>query len=205
MSETGKFTEEILTAAKEKAQVIINEAETSTQHALNEAKMHSAREAEDVLSNGRAEAEGVKRRKISETRHRLKLKEQSEKSKILTDVLEQTRARVNDVAKDENKYFADLVGLVSSGISEIGLDAVVVHLNSRDLKQIDLNRLEREIAKNPGKAIKIEFSKEPIVASGGVIVSSIDGKTRIVNTLDQRFEALESKLLIEAGKILFGE
>ena len=205
MSETGKFTEEILSAAKEKAQAIVSEAETSTQRALSEAKMHSAREAEDVLSNGRAEAEGVKRRKISETRHRLKLKEQSEKSKILTDVLEQTRARVNDVAKDENRYFAYLVGLASSGISEIGLDAVVVHLNSGDLKRIDLNRLEREIAKNPGKAIKIEFSKEPIVASGGVIVSSIDGRTRIVNTLDQRFEALESKLLIEAGKILFGE
>jgi hypothetical protein len=28
---------------------------------------------------------------------------------------------------------------------------------------------------------------------------------RIVNTLDQRLEALESKLLIEAGKSLFGE
>ncbi len=205
MSETAMFTEEILAAAKAKAQTIINEAETSTQHALEEAKMQSAREAEDVLSNGRAEAEGVKRRKISEMRHRLKLQEQSEKSKILTDVLEQTRARINDLAKDENKYFAYLVGLVSSGISEIGLESVVVHLNSNDLKRIDLTKLEREIPKNPGKAVKVEFSKEPIIASGGVIVSSIDGKTRIVNTLDQRFEGMESKLLIEAGKILFGE
>jgi vacuolar-type H+-ATPase subunit E/Vma4 len=36
------------------------------------------------------------------------------------------------------------------------------------------------------------------------MVSSRDGKTRIANTLDERFEALESKLLIEAGKVLFG-
>jgi vacuolar-type H+-ATPase subunit E/Vma4 len=205
MSETGKFTEEILAAAKEKAQNIVNEAETSTQQSLNEAKVHSAREAQDVVSNARAEAEGVKRRTISEARHRLKLQEQSEKSKILTDVLEKTRTRVNDVAKDEAKYFAYLVGLVSSGINEIGLDNVVVHLNSGDLKRIDLNRLEREIPKTAGKAVKITFAKEPIVASGGAIVSSTDGRTRIVNTLDQRFEALESKLLIEAGKILFGE
>jgi vacuolar-type H+-ATPase subunit E/Vma4 len=205
MSETSKFTEEIQAAAKEKAQKIINEAETSTQQSLNEAKVHLAREAQDVVSNARAEAEGVKRRTISETRHRLKLQEQSEKSKILTDVLERTRARVNDIAKDENKYFAYLVGLVTSGINEIGLDNVVVHLNSGDLKRIDLNRLEREIPKNAGKTVKITFAKEPIVASGGAIVSSTDGRTRIVNTLDQRFEALESKLLIEAGKMLFGE
>jgi vacuolar-type H+-ATPase subunit E/Vma4 len=205
MSETSKFTEEILGAAKEKAQKIINEAETSTQQSLNEAKVHSAREAQDVVSSARAEAEGVKRRTISEARHRLKLQEQSEKSKILTDVLEKTKARVNDITKDEDKYFAYLVGLVTSGINEIGLDNVVVHLNSADLKHIDLNRLEREIPKNVGRTVKITFAKEPIVASGGTIVSSTDGRTRIVNTLDQRFEALESKLLIEAGKMLFGE
>ena len=95
-----------------------------------------------------------------------------------------------------------MVGLISSGISEIGLDTVIVHLNSNNLKRLDLNKLEREIPKNPGKTINIEFSKQPIAASGGAIVSSTDGRTRIVNTLDQRFEAMEPKLLIEAGKIL---
>jgi vacuolar-type H+-ATPase subunit E/Vma4 len=205
MSETRKFTEDILAAAKEKAQTIINQAETETQRALDEAKLHLAREAEDLLSNARAEAEAVKRRRISEVRHRLKLQEQLEKSKILTDVMEQTRTRVKDIVKDESRYFAYLTGLATSGVSEIGSDAVVVHLNSGDLKRIDLRWLEGEIAKNLEKSIKIEFSKEPIEALGGAIVSSRDGRTRIVNTLDQRFEALEPRLLIEAGKILFGE
>jgi vacuolar-type H+-ATPase subunit E/Vma4 len=205
MSETGKFTEDILTAAKEKAQIIINEAEIETQRALNEAKAHSAREAEDLLSSTRAEAEGVRRRRISEVRHRLKLQEQLEKSKILADVLEQTRTRVKDIVKEQNRYFVYLTSLVTSGVREIGLDSVVVHLNSSDLKRIDIARLEREIAKSLEKPIKIEFSKEPMQASGGAIVSSKDGRTRIVNTLDQRIEALEPRLLVEAGKILFGE
>jgi vacuolar-type H+-ATPase subunit E/Vma4 len=205
MSETGKFTEDILTAAKEKAQIIINEAEIETQRALNEAKAHSAREAEDLLSSTRAEAEGVRRRRISEVRHRLKLQEQLEKSKILADVLEQTRTRVKDIVKEQNRYFVYLTSLVTSGVREIGLDSVVVHLNSSDLKRIDIARLEREVAKSLEKPIKIEFSKEPMQASGGAIVSSKDGRTRIVNTLDQRIEALEPRLLVEAGKILFGE
>jgi len=205
MSETRKFTEDILTTAKEKTQTIISEAEIETQRALDEAKAHSAREAEDLLSNARAEAEGVKRRRISEVRHRLKLQEQLEKSKILTDALEQTKTRVRDIVKDQNGYLAYLTSLVTSGAREIGLDAVVVHLNSSDLKRIDIVKFEREIAKSLEKSIKIEFSKEPIEALGGAIVSSKDGRTRIVNTLDQRIEALEPRLLIEAGKILFGE
>jgi vacuolar-type H+-ATPase subunit E/Vma4 len=205
MSETSKFTEDILTVAKEKAQSLVSGAEAEAQRMFEEAKTHSAREAEEMLSNARAEADGVRRRKLSEVRHKLKLQEQSEKSKILTDVIEQTKVRSADIVKDSNKYFTYLASLIARGVREIGLDAVVVHLNSRDLKHIDLHRLEHELPKALGKSVKIEFSKEPIEAMGGAIIASEDGRTRILNTLDQRFEALEPTLLIEAGKILFGE
>jgi V/A-type H+-transporting ATPase subunit E len=205
MSETAKFTEDILTAAKEKAQSIVGDAETETQHALEEAKAYSAIEAEDLLSDARAEADGIRRRKISEARHKLKLLEQSEKSKILTDVLDKTKSRSAGIVKDSNKYFAFVASLIARGVSEIRLAEVVVHLNSRDLKHIDLRTLEHEIAKTLDKPVKIDFSKEPIDALGGAIIASKDGRTRIVNTIDQRFDALESTLLIEAGKILFAE
>jgi V/A-type H+-transporting ATPase subunit E len=203
MSETAKFTQDILSAAKEKAQSIVGDAEAETRHALEEAKAHSTREAEELLSDARAQAEGIRRRKISEVRHKLKLQEQSEKSKILSVVLEQTKSRSSDIVKDSNKYFAYAASLIAEAIREIGLDEVVVHLNSRDLKHIDLLTLEHEIAKTLGKSVKFEFSKVPIEALGGAIVASKDGRTRILSTLDQRFEALESTLLIEAGKILF--
>jgi len=205
MSETGRFTADILNAAKEKAQVAINEAEVDTQRALEQAKMHSAREAEDLLGNARAEAESVKRRRMSEVRHRLNLQEQLAKSKIISDVLEQTKARVTEIVKDDNRYFAFLVNVVSSGVKEIGLSDVVVHLNKRDLARIDRNRLERDTNEKVGKSVKIEIANEPTEAIGGAIVSSKDGKTRIVNTLDQRFEAFEPDLLIQASKILFIE
>jgi len=205
MSETAKFTEDIFSAAKEKAQAIVNEAENEKRHALDQAKAYSAREAEDILSNARAEAEAVKRRKVSETRHRSKLKEQLEKSEILNEVMEQTRARVIEIVKDENIYNQFLTSAVSGAISEIGLNDVVVHLNRADLKRVDVVKSGQETAKKLGKSVKIEFSKEPIEAIGGAIVSSRDGNSRIVNTLDQRFEVMEPKLLIEASKILFGE
>jgi V/A-type H+-transporting ATPase subunit E len=205
MSETSKFTEDIFNAAKEKAEAIIKEAENEKQHALDQAKAQSAREAGEILSSARAEAEAVKRRTVSETRHKSKLKEELEKSKILTEVMEQTRARVIEIVKVENTYHPFLTSVVSNAISEIGLNDVVVHLNRTDLRRVDVGKSEQETAKTLGKSVKIEFSKEPIEAIGGAIVSSRDGKSRIVNTVDQRFEAMEPKLLIEASKILFGE
>lgn len=205
MSEMGRFTEDILAAAKEKAQNIVTEAEVETERALEEAKTHLSREAEEIIRNARTEAEGVRRRQMSEIRHRLKLQEQFEKSKILSDVLERTKKRIAEIANDEKKYFLYLAGLVEGGIRELGFESVVVHLNANDLKQVDRGRLEREVRGKLERPVKIEWAKEPIEAIGGTIVSSSDGRTRLVNTLDQTFEALESKLLIEAGKLLFGD
>jgi V/A-type H+-transporting ATPase subunit E len=205
MSETSRFTEEILTAANQKAHLIIDEAESETRQALDRARIHSTREAGDILNNARAEAEAARRRQISEIRQRLKLQEEFEKSKIVTEVLDQSKKQVMDLLKDEKRYLPYLTALMTKGIREIGLDAVVVHLNSHDLKRVNAVELERGVTKLLGKSVKIELSSKPIQALGGTVVSSKDGKTRIINTLDQKFEALEPRLLIEAGKILFGQ
>lgn len=205
MSETSKFTEDILTAAKEKARSMITQAETETQQALDEAKAHMSREADDIISNARTEAEGAKRRQMSEVRHRLKLQEEREKSKIMSEVFETTKKRILEVVNDDAMYLPYLVGYVEIGIHELGVDNVLIHLNALDLKRIDKGKLEREVTKRLQRPAKIEWAKEPVESLGGVVVSSSDGKTRIVNTLDERFEALDSKLLMEAGRLLFGK
>lgn len=205
MSEATKFTEDILTAAKQKAKVLIDEAQQETQKSLEEAKAHISREADDIIRNARSEGDGVKRRQISEIRHKVKIQEQVERSKMISDVLEQAKARAKDLTKDETKYLPYLASVIENGIREIGIDAVMIHLRGDDMKRIDRAKLEQEAMKRFGKPIRIEWAKEPIEAMGGAIVSSTDGKTRIVNTLDERFDALESKLLIEAAKTLFGE
>jgi V-type H+-transporting ATPase subunit E len=203
VSETGRFTEDILSAAKEKAQSIISQAESETQHALDEAKKDLAREAEDIVRNAQTEAEGVRRRYVSESHHKLKLVEQQQKDKILSEVLEQAKRRVMEVAQDEKRYYPLLVSVIENGIREIGIDSVVIHVNANDIKRFDRTKLEREVTRKLDRPIKIEWSKELLDISGGAVVSSVDGRTRIVNTLEERFEAFEPKLLIEAGRLLF--
>ncbi|HMK84145.1 MAG TPA: V-type ATP synthase subunit E family protein [Candidatus Bathyarchaeia archaeon] len=203
MSETAKFTEDILATANAKSQAIITKAEDDRQRLLEEARKNIDREAAEITRNARADAEGARRREISEVRHRVKLREELEKEKILTDVLDETRKKVHEIVKDKNKYSSYLAKLVTDSIHQLGMQSVRVHLNAEDLKNIDTTALVREVTtKTP---TKVEIAKDPITTSGGVIVSSPDDKIRIVNTFEQRFEALEPKLLIEAGRLLFGE
>jgi vacuolar-type H+-ATPase subunit E/Vma4 len=202
MSETSKFTEDILKSAREKSQSIIREAEAQTQHASDEAKATISREAEGIVRGARADADAVKRREISEARHRVKLREQQEKDKIVQDVLDRVKKRTSELVADEAKYIPLLTHLIESGLQELGDKTALIHLNKVDLKRIP--SLEPTLSKRVGH-VKVEWSKEPIDATGGALISSLDGKIRIVNTLDQRFEALEPKLLIEARASLFGE
>jgi V/A-type H+-transporting ATPase subunit E len=205
MSETSKFTEDILTNARERAESIIREAETETEHASDEAKIAISREVEAIIRNARADADAVKRRQISEARHRSKLREQEEKDRIMREVLNETKKRTFDLVGDEMRYLPFLTHLIESGIHELGDKSALIHLNETDLRRMSTSNLEQRIDKMLSGQVKVEWSKEPIAASGGAIISSPDGMIRIVNTLDQRLEALESKLLIEAGKSLFGE
>ena len=204
MSETSKFTEDILTASKEKARQIIEQAEQEHKRLLDDANSAIGREENDILSNAQAVAEGIKRREISEVRHQAKLLEQVEKDKILSSVLEDVKARLRESTRDQDTYFGYLIKLATDAIHQIGMDNVTVHLTSEDLKRLDAAKFAREVEKHVSP-IKIEISKEPIEASGGVVVASRDGRIRIVNTFEQRFEALEPRMLIEAGRILFSE
>ena len=205
MSETTKFTEDILATANAKSQTIITKAENERQQLLDEARKNINREAAEITRNAEADAEGVKRREISEVRHRVKLREELEKDKILTDVLDETKKVVHEIVNDKNKYSAYLVRLVTDSIRQLGMQNVRVHLNAEDLKNIDITALVREVTSAVKTPTKIEVAKDPVTTSGGVVVSSPDDKIRIVNTFEQRFEALEPKLLIEAGRLLFGE
>ena len=205
MSETAKFTDDILTVAREKARQIVEQAENERQRLVEDAKATIAREANDILRNAQAEADGIKRREVSEARHQVKLLEQSEKDRILTVVLDEVKARVRETAGDESKYLAYIARLGADAIRQLGMDQVIVHLNAEDLKRINVSNFTHEIDKHEPSLAKVEISKEPILASGGIVVSSQDGKVRIVNTFEQRFEALEPKLLIEAGQLLFSE
>ena len=205
MSETAKFTQDILNTARNKAGQIVHEAEEDKRHLLEEARTVLARETAEIRRNAEAEAEGIKRRTMSEARHRVKMREQLEKDKILKDVLENARLRVLEIRNDEQRYSSYIVRLISESIHQLGMNTVKIHMNAEDLKKFDVSKLLREVNAHMQAPTKVEVSEAPIPSSGGVVVSNADETIRIINTFEQRFEAMEQKLLIEAGHLLFSE
>jgi len=203
LSETSKFTDDILTASKEKSRQIVEQAEEEHRRLLAEATASISNEENQILRNANAEAEGIKRREISEVRHQVKLLEQSEKDRILTSVLDDVKRKLRESTQEQDVYLKYLTRLTTDAITHLGMEHVTIHLTSDDLKRVDSTQFTRAIEKL--MPVKVEISKEPTVASGGVVVSSKDGRVRIVNTFEQRLEALEPRLLIEAGRILFNE
>ena len=69
MSETSKFTEDILAASKEKARQIVEQAEQEQKRLLEDANATIGREENEILRNAQTQAEAIKRREISEVRH----------------------------------------------------------------------------------------------------------------------------------------
>jgi len=204
MSESSRFTEDILTTARGKAESLVREAEAEAQRASEEAKLAISKDVETLIRNARADADAVKRRQISEARHRSKIREQQQKDVVMQEVLVEVKKRSLEFTLNETRYIPLLSRLIETGIRELGVNAATIHLNEADLKRVSALAVEKEL-KSLSERVKIEWSREPIAASGGAIISSSDGRVRIVSTLDQRLEALEPKLLIEAGKTLFGE
>lgn len=203
MTETIRFTDDILNAAKTKSQQIVAEAEGQRQTLLEEAKASISREAAEIVRNAQADAQGIRLRHVSEVRHRVKLKEQQEKDNILSSVLIEASRKVIEMSKDQTKYLPYLGGLIANAVRQLDLETVTIHLNAENLKTIDRKTLLDQVNQASKTPHKIVFGNEPITASGGVVVSSPDGKIRIVNTFEQRSEALEHRLLVEAGKLLF--
>lgn len=202
VAETIRFTDDILDAAKAKAREIVADAENQREKLLQEARTLINREAADMVRNAQAEAQGIKRRYVSETRHRVKLKEQQEKGRILSSVLAEAKERAKEMTKDSGRYLPYLARLINESVHQLGLSNVTIHLNADDLKRVDQKKLLEQIHKE--SSVEVTFANEPLPTIGGAVVSSSDGKIRINNTIEQRFEALEPKLLIEAGKLLFG-
>ena len=204
LSETGKFTEDILTASKEKAHQIVEQAQAEHRSLLDSAASAISREENEILHNAQTEAEGIKRREISEVRHQAKLLEQSEKDKVLSSVFEDVKAKLRESTNDQDTYFAYLIRLATDAVSHLGRERVTIHFTPGDLKRLNTAQLAREIEKLT-PSVKVEIAKDPVEATGGVVVASNDGRIRVVNTFEQRLEALEPRLLIEAGRILFNE
>ena len=197
------MTSEVLEAAQRQAQEILNAADLDLKKGLDEATAEAEKKAKEILRRAKAEGQNAERNILSEARRKCKIAEQEAKARIVAEVLEGVRKGLADLVKDENKYRPMLIRLLAEAIRSLSLPDAVAEITKLDFQRFRPQDLEKELRKLLAHDLNITWSERNLEALGGACVTSKDGKIRMSNSLDDRLSALEPRLIVEAGRILF--
>ncbi|KAJ1025011.1 hypothetical protein NDA18_004297 [Ustilago nuda] len=207
LSEMKKMVAFIKQEALEKAREIqikadeefaIEKAKIVRQEAINidwqyEKKIKQAEVAQKIAQSNQT---NKSRLKILQTREQ-----------HLQSLFDAARDKLNDIAKEQEKYKKLLSKLILQGLLQLMESKVTVTVRSNDVQ------LAQEAAKQAEKDFKDKSGKDASVtvqqglnkdSAGGVALSGHAGRITINNTLEERLRLLEDRMLPEIRLDLFG-
>ncbi|MCD6089843.1 hypothetical protein J7K07_09045 [Candidatus Bathyarchaeota archaeon] len=197
----ASITKEILEDAERDARNIISRAEAEAERILKHAKEEAERRYEEIIRKSKERIKDKKRQAISlfelETKNNLL----NAKEKIIEEVYDEAIKRLRRYTLTK-EYTNCILRLICEASRQINSDTLIIHLNERDHQILTKKRLD-ELSRKLG--VKIIKSDEKINCTGGVVVTSLDGKIIVDNTFENRLRALKDPLRTKIAKILFEE
>uniref|UniRef100_A0A3P9CJN2 ATPase H+ transporting V1 subunit E1a n=1 Tax=Maylandia zebra TaxID=106582 RepID=A0A3P9CJN2_9CICH len=126
-----------------------------------------------------------------------------------TDLLNEARRRLAEIAKDPAKYSSLLEGLVLQGFYRLLEPKVTIRCRPQDVEfvQAAVNKnipIYKEAVKSN---ITVKIDKErflPAQICGGIEVYNENGKIKVSNTLESRLELIAQQMMPEVRMNLFG-
>jgi V-type H+-transporting ATPase subunit E len=114
---------------------------------------------------------------------------------MLDELFEESRAQLPSVSKDSNKYPALLKDLVLQGLYSLMETDLKVQCRKEDVSLVEkaITEATKEYEEHMGQKISATVDEENIPSSnaGGVILSAMNGKIKVNNTLEARLAILE--------------
>ena len=197
----ASITKEILEDAERDARNIISRAEAEAERILKHAKEEAERRYEEIIRKSKERIKDKKRQAISlfelETKNNLL----EAKEEIIEEVYDEAIKRLRQYTLTE-EYTNCILRLIREASRQIKSDALIIRLNERDYQILTKKRLD-ELSRKLG--VKIIKSDEKINCTGGVVVTSLDGKIIVDNTFENRLRILKDSLRTKIAKILFEE
>lgn len=111
---------------------------------------------------------------------------------LVTSVLGHLPARLAQVAEDEAHYLPLLRAWLQEGAAAIEDNDLIVQVNARDRQRLEQDWATPAQTAAPGK--QLTLSADTLDCSGGVLVSSADGRIRVDNTFEGRQERMAELL-----------
>lgn len=203
-SQLEALTGEILEEAEKEAAKILEESDAETKRLLSNAETESKTKALEITNAAKNEAEAVKRKLLSEAKHKARLARLASRNSLVDETFRLVDKKTADslaVKEARQRFFSRML---NEGLKEVLGEGVKVRLNKANSGKIDLPRLQSEASKLAPR-VKIEWQLDDETDPNGMVVESADGKIRVVNSIHARLERLEREILIEIRRHLFQE
>ena len=190
----GKFTvaekiiEQIKKDSEKEINQILKEAEKQTASIIDIARKEAQVESERILSNGKRQAENIKKILVSKASQDVKREIMKAREKIIEECFIKAHHKLSTL--NEKEYKKIVTKLMEDGYKKLN-EQCTIH-TSRDI--------DREIAENMG--LKITGTVE---TSGGIVLKSLDGRITLDHTFDGILQREKDKIRIKVGKLLFSK
>jgi vacuolar-type H+-ATPase subunit E/Vma4 len=182
--------------AYKERQRIIEGAEIEAKNIISNAEKELKKLKEDKLSELRHSFEQEKIRAIGNAKREAKAITLSAKAEIISEIFQETEKKIFELKK-EKEYPDILTGLLKEAAEKGRLELCAEEFEVC-VSEEDINIFKDEILQ--GARVKAERDIKE-----GVILASVDGRFRLVNTLKSRIGQVKADILPLLNRILFAE
>ncbi|RVE72283.1 hypothetical protein OJAV_G00060300 [Oryzias javanicus] len=150
-----------------------------------------------------------KRIQMSHLMNQARLKALKARDDMLTDLLNEARRRLAELAKDPETYSKLLDGLILQGFYQLLEPKVTIRCRQQDVElvQASVNKNISVYKEAVKSSITVRIDRERFLPSdicGGIEACNDNGKIRVSNTLESRLELLAEQMMPEIRVNLFG-
>lgn len=125
-------------------------------------------------------------------------------------VLDEARRRLGEITRDGSKYSTILQALITQGLYQIMEANVTVRARQGDAQLVQnvLPGSVEQYKRETGKDVVVTLDTEsflPADSTGGIELYALQGRIRVVNTLESRLEMIAQQLVPAIRTALFGK
>jgi V/A-type H+-transporting ATPase subunit E len=181
-----KIIEQVKKDSQQKINQIIKDAESKIKIIIATEKKEANRQAEKIQADGVIQSENIGKILISKANQDAKKRIMNVREKIIDECFVKAHHKLSTLS--EQKYKNIVTKLMQDGYKKIDQDCTVII--SREI--------DKKIAKDLG--LKVTGSVE---CSGGIMLTSVDGRITLDNTFDGILKREKDKIRIKVGRLLF--
>ena len=201
-SSTQTLIREIREQSQAEAKAIVEKAEQEKAKVLAEARAEAEKLRAEAVRKAQAQAEAMQRRVLSGVHLEVKKQALQAREDAIGRIFGLLREKL-EAHRKSREYGPFLKQLILEGV--LALDAPSLDLTAGEAEKplctrTFLDGVVEEAAKR-GKTVKLNLSKD-VLADGGVVLVSGDGRTRFDNSFNARLRRHEDVLRMTAAKAL---